>query len=308
MFSRWAIIIAASSLASCSRDSIPTGTAQGTPATRYVVTDLGTIKGFEKSCAHGINSRGQVVGASYNGIWATGHAFLYSDGKMIDLGTLGGESSQAVGINDNGQVVGWSETTGAARHAFLYSEGRLKDLGTLGGSSWATAINSAGEVVGYFSLGDNERAFLFSNGKMRDLGTLGGARSNAHGINADGQIVGDSTIGREGVQSLPHAFLYTHGQMTDLGILAAAFEPNTRSSGGISNAYAINAGGQVVGMSTDREGHAHAFLYANGRMTDLGVLGQKHSEARAINTIGEVVGDGITSMGLGHPFCTETGE
>ena len=34
------------------------------------------------------------------------HAFLYSGGKMIDLGTLGGGNSSADDINDSGQVVG----------------------------------------------------------------------------------------------------------------------------------------------------------------------------------------------------------
>lgn len=34
--------------------------------------------------------------------------FLYSRGKMIDLGTLDGRNSSAYGINNSGQVVGWA--------------------------------------------------------------------------------------------------------------------------------------------------------------------------------------------------------
>src|SRR3981081_389887 len=64
------------------------------------------------------------------------------------------------------------------QHAFLWSRtSGMQDLGSLGGSSYALALNSSGEVVGYFvtTLGDL-RAFLWTaNGGMQDIGKLGGA-------------------------------------------------------------------------------------------------------------------------------------
>jgi probable HAF family extracellular repeat protein len=74
---------------------------------RRRLIDLGTLGGGS-SRVHAINNRGQVVGGSetVEGEW---HAFLWEDGRMKDLGTLGPPattSSRAQGINNAGQVVG----------------------------------------------------------------------------------------------------------------------------------------------------------------------------------------------------------
>ena len=82
------------------------------------MTDLGTLGG-NTSEAFGINASGDVVGESYLSDDATMHAFLYSHGKMTDIGSLPGASfTVAKAINDRGQIVGdWvttpSSTTGA---------------------------------------------------------------------------------------------------------------------------------------------------------------------------------------------------
>jgi uncharacterized membrane protein len=44
----------------------------------------------------------------------TNEAFLYTNGTLTDLGTLGGADSVATGINASGQVVGYSTTTTGA--------------------------------------------------------------------------------------------------------------------------------------------------------------------------------------------------
>jgi probable HAF family extracellular repeat protein len=81
------------------------------------------------------------------------HAFLYENGVMQDLGTLGGTDSTGRGINSNGHVTGESIPSGAlgAAHAFLY-DGTMHDLGTLGGTaSYGQDINAHDFVVGYGS-------------------------------------------------------------------------------------------------------------------------------------------------------------
>jgi probable HAF family extracellular repeat protein len=56
------------------------------------------------------------------------HAFLYSNGTMQDLGTLGGPNSYGYGISASGQVTGNSYTKDRAIHAFLCTNGHMIDL------------------------------------------------------------------------------------------------------------------------------------------------------------------------------------
>ena len=110
------------------------------------VTKLGTLGGGLSKSAD-LNDRGQVVGWSYprkgkshNCDFANcNHAFLWQDGRMRDLGTLGGGASAAEAINEHGQVVGEADTRATdwagddLHHAFLWQDGKMRDLGTLGG-------------------------------------------------------------------------------------------------------------------------------------------------------------------------------
>jgi probable HAF family extracellular repeat protein len=217
--------------------------------------ELGTLPGAIDGIGYGVNNSGQVVG--YSGNQPYGHAFLYSDGAMRDLGSLGNLDSGASGINDLGQVVGWSRE-GPFLRAFVYSGGVMHSLGTLPGASVsdATAINNRGQITGAAgyepydpSTSGNEHAFLYENGVMRDLGSLGGPNSRGYAINELGEIAGASNITAGDVE-LQHAFLYANGVMRDLGAPVA---------GTISQAHGINNLGQVVGWySLD---HGRAFIY-----------------------------------------------
>jgi probable HAF family extracellular repeat protein len=105
-----------------------------------------------------INDSGQVVGEAQIAGNTAYHAFIYSRGKMYNLGILPGSSSTLpFAINNLGQIVGNAQIPGnnIATHAFLYSGGKIYDLNNLlvRGSGWmlasATGINDRGEIVGY---------------------------------------------------------------------------------------------------------------------------------------------------------------
>ncbi len=280
--------------------------------------DLGTLGGTE-SAARDVNGAGRVVGvAQYDSTRGVGlirrsrRAFLWEDGRMRDLGTLGGQHSEAHAISERGHVVGRAQVSPGRRHstsyhAFLWRNGRMRDLGTLGGTeSVAHDVNGRGQVVGAsvrdsLRFGDvvarSRRAFLWENGSMRSLGTLGGRESRAHGINERGQVVGSSTT-RDGEL---HAFLWEDGEMRDLGTLG----------GRLSRAHGINDRGQVVGASSTGDGELHAFLWEDGRMRDLGSLSDD-SRASAVSEGGVVVGASRTERSrLGevsvHAVAWETG-
>jgi probable HAF family extracellular repeat protein len=104
------------------------------------------------------------VGASKTAQGDKLHAFLWEDGTMTDLGTLGTGESYAWAINNRGQITGYSDTSKGQTHAFLWEGGVMTDLGTLGGKySFAYAINDHGQVVGAsYTTSRAEHACLWS--------------------------------------------------------------------------------------------------------------------------------------------------
>jgi probable HAF family extracellular repeat protein len=50
---------------------------------------------------------------------------------MIDLGTLGGNTSVAYAINARGQVVGESVSSNDKMHAFLFADSTMRDLNSM---------------------------------------------------------------------------------------------------------------------------------------------------------------------------------
>ena len=266
------------------------GQHAATPPGPYVLTDLGTFGGASSAQASDINDAGQAVGIAASPT-SGGRPFIWQNGVLTDLGTLGGNSGNAQAINDTGQVVGYSNVAPNQPHATLWRNGGATDLTPGMNGSNATGINDLGQVV--LNL-NNSTAFLWENGSLTPLGDLGLGVAFASDINNAGQAVGSSATDNPApLGPMGHAFLWEHGVMTDLGLL-----PGDEDSA----AAAINQHGQIVGSSgrTDRDTYEQfyrPFLYEHGAMRALPVPGTE-AYAGDINDAGVVVG----SMRAGGGF------
>jgi probable HAF family extracellular repeat protein len=280
-----------------------------------VKTDLGTLGGPNSWMNWGgINDRGQVVGIAETsvldpdgedvctfGTHLTCRPFLWQDGHMSALPTLGGNNGQASHINNRGQIAGTADTadTDSGCPPFhvslpvLWKDGKAQPLPTVGGDpdGFAFDINEQGQAVGQSAtctsinhavLWENDTAF-----PLPDLGT----GAIGEGINDRGQIVG--IIGSaDGTTEF--AALWQNRVLTNLGTLPGDFA---------AIATGINNRGQVVGSTLDSKFFwSHGFIWQDGVMTDLNTLFPADSNlfatmANKINERGQISGMAIVRSG-----------
>ena len=213
------------------------------------------------------------------------HAFLYSNGQMTDLGTLGGHLSQGNAINLSDQVAGWADTSSAT----LWTGGKSFDVGALaplaGSSSVAYGINDSGQVVGAWGTNASSRPFLYSNGTVTalpepsDFTTSG---CEARGIDSNGQIAGICAD----ANGNGHLVLWSNGTVTDLGGIG--------SIDGVEDieSMSMSSNGKIAGWAAT----GTAFVYSNGTITS-----PSNFWPNAINDNGVMVGtSSIDSGGTVH--------
>jgi probable HAF family extracellular repeat protein len=304
-----------------------------------VLTNLGALPG-PTNCSEpfSVNDGGVIVGTSENGEFdplTSGimpgnvtRAVRWNDGKIEDLGSLGGNQNLAFWVNDRGQAVGWGSNNvpdpysmiyslffqtanGTQTRAFLWDHGKIRDLGTLGGDDAAAGfINERGEVAGtsYTSTIPNPITLLppadpflwvpataqFPEGKMIDLGSFGGANGFSNALNNRGQVIGGSSIASNpGACYFLVFFPGCHPFLWDHGKL---IDLNTSTIGGNPlSADWFNDAGEIVGFAafaTAGGAVFDAYMWRNGVATDLGHLsGDCGSRAWGINASGQVIGN-----------------
>jgi probable HAF family extracellular repeat protein len=300
------------------------------------------------SIANGVNDWVQAVGEAENtssklstsedfcGFQAMGFSsspkpcvpFLWQQGKMFPLRTLGGVNGVASYINSYGAVVGYAETATAdsacptpQKYQFkpvVWFQNWIAELPT-GNDAEGVAFsgNDLGQVVGASgSCGPFNPVWLFNlvplhallwqNGKAIDLGNLGGAMNNlAYKINNRGQIIGGSDLAGD---QTTHAFLWTAGtKMQDLGTVNDSVNNDSYSIG-----LGINDQGEIVGVSANADFTiARAFIRQNGKLVDLNSLVSGTATldlitACSINAKGEIIGIALDpNTGETHAYLAE---
>jgi len=306
------------------------------------LTDLGTLGGPNSNVTWSVKSDSGIVAgisqtstpdplgeawssaAFYPGATGTGFinlGFVWENGVMRALPTLGGNNGFATGANSRGQVVGWAENTVhdptcvppqqlQFRPVVYGPKGnQISELPLLAGdtSGAATGINEQGQAVGISGICDQavgrftaKHALLWDNGKIVDLGNLGAPWWNTPtNINQRGDVVGFAGAPNDPDGNFLQAFIWTAaGAMQGLGFLPGDVH---------SEAYGINEKRQVVGLSCDADGNCRAFIWENGSMRDLndfkpGDYTARLEQARDINEAGEIAGRSIDSTGVRRAF------
>ena len=217
---------------------------------------------------------------------------------LTDIGTLGGTTSAAYAVNDSGWVTGWADRASpTVPRAFLATPTGnggayvMIDVSSFAGfattvTTWALGINDNGAVIGN-SLGpSNRNGFIYTGGPNGGSGDVmflstppgtnhGVANSYPYGINSTGEVAG-------GFGNI--AFFY-NGSTTS--------EPANPYGGSLSNAYAINDNGRIVGnrVGIFTRPYDHPFYSDNGGTMQPMFSDDPAAEAFGINNAGTVVGE-----------------
>ena len=262
----------------------------------------------DASVAWAINDRGHMVGTHGNG-----EVFLWRDGRVIDLGV----TFTPVDINNRDEIVG-AQSTMTGSVAVVWRDSVTSKLETpAGGSSYATAINDRGVIVGNTQASDNS-PYRASFWRHSALFLVGDDDSMANDVNNRGQVVGQTGFfetfaaqwwrGRE-IQLTTEATAAT--AINEFGTVTGQHFGSWGNGAfvlqrgrfvhvpppGDVNSYidplSINDRTQVVGMSTNG-----AFVWERGRTSYLPGR-STDTVAHDINDRGVIVGSSPASDGFG---------
>ncbi|MFN2570392.1 MAG: hypothetical protein ABR537_02095 [Gemmatimonadales bacterium] len=260
---------------------------------------------------------------------------------VINLGVLDAVLGRPVAINDSGTIVGllffnphplqtvspdfdlgWQYEGQYEKRGFIYSHGMMRQLSGL--DTVPLAIGPSGTIVGTDLTQPLGQFLIWEPGagpRPLSNGTYHWAwGGRIIGVNARGDIL--ASIGEDGPESSTALYqtgrLWRSDSVVDLGQLNPSVAKRTLP-------MAWNTRGQIVGFSTvaviyragDNGYPAHPFLWENGVMRDLGILGSSPcgepvdcggGVARAINIDGTVVGQSTAVSSYLRAFIWENGE
>lgn len=293
----------------------------------YGANESGVTVGGAESTAAGLATTEDFCGFQFLGFSSTPTPcvpFIWQNGQMVPLPTLGGVNGSATEINSSGMVGGYAETTATdpnctapQKYQFkpvVWSDGKVRAFPTGNDTDGlVTAINDRGDAAGASGTCgplnpilllylNPTHAWFWRNGAAIDLGNLGGANNNLpHGMNNLGQVVGESDLAGD---QTAHAFLASPGtKMQDLGTVQDQVDNDTYSFG-----FGINDAGEIVGISANADFSViRAFIRRNGALVDLNSLVSGNNSlylltACFVNSRGEITGIALDAAGQEHTY------
>jgi probable HAF family extracellular repeat protein len=240
---------------------------------------LGTLGGGS-SFASAINNHTQVVGTSRTSSGLS-HVFLWSNGRMRDLGFSG----TANAINGHGVIVGMLTPRAGQPYAYRWSGGKLTSLTRYGiqpgPRTQVFDINDAGQIVGVDAAGP----FRLTGTRLERLSRPSARMSDARSIDSQGTVAGSGLV----ADGTGRAMVWTPSGTRVLGTLGA-YTPNGQKP--FSVALGINDLGRVVGYSSISTSPDQApVVWSAGVMIALPTPMGAPGYARAVNRHGMIVGE-----------------
>ena len=230
------------------------------------------------------------------------------DAPTVLEGFAGSTYNIASGVTPLGEATGVSKMDGVI-HAVRWAAGStvLSDVGI----GTAHKINAVGQLAG--ELGINAVLWTPNGAGGYTVTNIGvqlpsSVMSSAHGINANGQVVGTYRIASDGgwadkcfvwTPDKPNAATGTVAALPDLG-------------GDFCVANDVNTSGYVVGAATTAAGESHGFVWVPpslgrlGRIQDLTPTALS-SYATSINDVGQIAGQHVTETAGNAAIWTPSG-
>jgi len=188
------------------------------------------------------------------------------------------------GINDSGLAVGTSrpDTSGGCPTLWKPEGGAGTALDTEVGT--ATGVNKIGVVVGHVGT----QAVAWRDGVKKVLAMPPSVTfASASAVNDKGEIVGEAIK-----KDVSTAFL----RLSDASVVFLPGLPGLAAG----RAYAINDADTIAGTVFNDDGATKGCIWVNRKPIALPALGGTNSEARNLNSKGDVVGDADVSGGKSH--------